>query len=164
MQAQGVRVNSDLLSACGLYCGACYHYRASCPDGEHLLSEESRGGRPLEGYGCRGCRSELLYVHPGCRECGIRACADSRGLQHCGECDELACERLLAFQTDGRKHHLEIVENLRVLKDQGHEKWLQEQALRWQCSECGMAFSWYEGTCHLCGAAVTSYRADVLVQ
>ena len=164
MQAHKEQGNADLLAACGLYCGACYHYRATCPEGERLLSEEARGGRPVEGFGCRGCRSELLYVHPGCRECEIRACADSRGLQHCGECDEAPCERLAAFQTDGRKHHLDIVENLRALKDRGQDEWLQAQALRWQCSTCGAAFSWHESTCHVCGAAVASYGTDVLVQ
>jgi hypothetical protein len=33
-----------LLTACGLYCGACYHYRASQPDDKHLMSEAARRG------------------------------------------------------------------------------------------------------------------------
>jgi hypothetical protein len=160
----GGRSDADMVSACGLYCGACYHYRAASPGGEHLLSEEARGGRPIEGYGCRGCRSEQLYVHEGCRECRIRACAESRELQHCGECAEFPCARLLAFQTDGRKHHLGIVENLRLLLDQGQDDWFQGQAARWQCPECGVAFSWHEDTCHVCGAAISSYGADVLLE
>ncbi len=155
----GVDVN--LLAACGLYCGACYHYRASCVDGAHLLSEQARGGRPLEGYTCRGCRSEQLYVHAGCRDCEIRTCVERRNLLHCGECGALPCERLIAFQTDGRKHHLPIIGNLRMLRDQGQDVWLQEQASRWQCSECATAFSWYEEVCQVCGVAVSSYGADI---
>lgn len=73
----------DLLAACGLYCGACYHYRASFPEGRHLLAEAARRGHPLEGYACRGCRSDVLYVHPGCARCPIRACAEEKGLLHC---------------------------------------------------------------------------------
>lgn len=155
-----MNVDSDLLAACGLYCGACYHYRASCPDGAHLLTEEARGGRPLEGFTCRGCRSEQLYMHVGCQTCQIRACAESRGLRHCGECAELPCARLVAFQRDGRKHHIPIVDNLRVLTRQGAEEWLEDQAARWRCPTCGAAFSWYEVSCHNCGALLPSYGED----
>jgi hypothetical protein len=31
------------------------------------------------------------------------------------------------------------------------EKWLCEQKRKWQCSNCGASFSWYEEYCHSCG-------------
>jgi len=46
-----------LLGVCGLYCGACYHYRASFTEGRYLLEEAARQGRSLEGFACKGCRS-----------------------------------------------------------------------------------------------------------
>lgn len=143
------------LAACGLYCGACYHYRASFADGQHLLRPEFRGSRPLEGFTCRGCRSNKLYIHPGCAECRIRACADQKGLTHCGQCAELPCERLLAFQNDGRAHHLPILEQLHDM-EQGADAWLARQAARWTCS-CGQPFSWYETVCQKCGAPIDGY-------
>jgi hypothetical protein len=148
-----------LLGACGLYCGACYHYRAAQPDSRHLLAEAARRGRPLQGFACQGCRSQDRYVHPGCAECEIRACAQGREALHCGLCPEFPCQQLLAFQSDGRLHHRHVLVHLERLAVQGIEAWLAEQAQRWTC-RCGAAFSWYEEVCHHCGASLDSYGPD----
>jgi hypothetical protein len=152
----------ELLAACGLYCGACYHYRASFPGGAHLLQEAARRGRPVQGYTCRGCRSDALYIHAGCAQCQIRACADQRGIPHCGACAQVPCERLLAFRNDGRLHHLPILEQLGDLSRKEPERWLDEQAARWTC-ECGAPYTWYETTCTRCGAALDSFGPDPLI-
>jgi hypothetical protein len=148
------------LAVCGLYCGACYHYRAGQPDGAHLLADEARGGRPLEGYICEGCWSGRLYAHANCATCELRACAEARGVLHCGECPELPCEALLQFQHDGRKHHIGVLATLREIASVGTDVWLQAQARRWSCPMCGAPFSWYERHCHACGAELLSYGVD----
>jgi hypothetical protein len=148
-----------LLAACGLYCGACYHYRASLPEGKHLLEEEFRRGRKLEGFTCRGCRSDERYVHPDCSQCRIRACADEKSLEHCGLCREFPCDRLQVFQSDGRIHHRDVLVHLDDLKAKGPDRWLTEQAQRWTCG-CGTGFSWYEAFCHCCGAPLRSYGSE----
>jgi hypothetical protein len=156
---------SQLLAACGLYCGACYHHRASFPESEHLLEEAARQGRELEGFTCQGCRSgrihgiRVLYIHPGCAQCEIRACADERGVLHCGLCSEFPCARIEEFRLDGHIHHLDVLDNLAALKEKGPDRWLAEQGRRWAC-ECGNKFSWYETTCHTCGAPLASYGPD----
>jgi hypothetical protein len=148
-----------LLGVCGLFCGACYHYRASLPDGRHLLEEAARQGRGPGAFTCRGCRSDALYIHPGCARCEIRACADGRGVLHCGLCDEFPCERLEAFRDDGRVHHLDVVSNLEDLNAKGPDRWLAAQARRWTCA-CGTGFSWYETVCHHCGEPLASCGPD----
>ena len=145
-----------LLGVCGLYCGACNHYRSSFPESGHLLEEASREGRELKGYTCSGCRSNALYIHTGCSECKIRACAEGKNIQHCGLCTELPCVQLKAFQNDGRIHHLDIISNLEELKEKGADLWLIEQEQRWKC-KCGFSFSWYEKSCHNCGKILNSY-------
>ncbi len=149
----------DLLGACGLYCGACYHYRASFPEGRHLLKGATRQGRKLQGFTCKGCRSNSLYVHPGCAQCDIRTCTDTRGIAHCGLCPEFPCQRIRDFQSDGRVHHLDVFVNLAELVAKGIGDWLVEQAARWTC-ECGTGFSWYESSCPHCGTALSSYGPD----
>lgn len=144
---------------CGLYCGACYHHRASFPESKHLLEEAACQGRELEGFTCQGCRSDILYIHPGCAQCKIRACADERGVLHCGLCPGFPCARIEDFQVDGHIHHLDVLDNLASLKEKGPGRWLVEQERRWMC-ECGVKFSWYETVCHNCGAALASYGPD----
>lgn len=151
---------NTLLAACGLYCGACYHYRAGQPGGEHLLSDEARGGRPLAGYTCGGCRSTAHYDHDGCRECSIRTCVDARGLRYCGPCEDFPCERFRAFQYNGRKHHADVEANLKAIELRGADAWLVIQTLQWECPSCASPFSWYEIKCHACGAMLPSYGID----
>lgn len=148
-----------LLGVCGLYCGACYHYRASFPEGQHLLEKAARQGRDLAGFTCQGCRSDVLYLHPGCAQCEIRACAEGKGFIHCGLCPDLPCKRIKAFQNDGRVHHCDVLTHLDELKTKGPKKWLAEQSQRWKCA-CGTSFSWYEEFCNNCGAPLASYGPD----
>ncbi len=150
---------NTLLAACGLYCGACYHYRASFYGEERLQREAARRGRDVQGFTCRGCRSERLYIHPGCAQCEIRACTDRKGILHCGLCAEFPCERIKAFQSDGRLHHQDIFIELGRMCEMGAEEWLAKQARRWQC-ECGESYSWYEESCNKCGRPLASYGAD----
>jgi hypothetical protein len=143
----------SLLAVCGLYCEACYHYRAGLPEGRHLLEEASRRGRPVAGYTCQGCRSDQLYVHSGCADCAIRACAERQGLVHCGDCERWPCNRLLVLRGDAR------LPTLAERGDMGVVQWLTDQAERWRCA-CGAGFSWYETRCQQCGAALSSYGRD----
>jgi hypothetical protein len=150
---------TTILAACGLYCGACYHYRASFPQGEYLLRRAREQGRDPTGFTCQGCRSSALYIHPGCSQCAIRDCADKHGVAHCGACPEWPCDRLWAFQNDGRVHHLDLIDNLRDLHIRGIDEWLAAQKQRWTCT-CGSPFTWYDPTCPACGMAVDSYGSD----
>jgi len=149
----------DLLAVCGLYCGACTHYRAAMPEGRHLLEEAARHGRTPADYTCRGCRSDALYVHPGCAQCEIRACAEGRGLLHCGLCTDQPCARLRAFQNNGRPHHAPVLEQLIACARKGADRWLRERERRWTCT-CGTPYSWYETTCPHCAAPLPSYGPD----
>ena len=148
-----------LLAVCGLFCGACYHFRALSYSPERLSALTTRRRRSPEGFLCHGCRSDVLSIHPGCAQCVLRACADSRGILHCGLCPEFPCARLEAFRDDGRLHHRDVVQQLEILRQQGAEVWLAEQAQRWQCA-CGEPFSWYDENCYVCGAPLASYGSD----
>jgi hypothetical protein len=148
-----------VLGVCGLYCDACYHYRASFPEGKHLLKEAVRQGHKLEGFTCQGCRSDSLYIHPGCAQCKIRACAEEKGIIHCGLCLDFPCDQTKAFQEDGRIHHRDVVAHLEELKNKGPDQWLAEQARRWKCG-CEASFIWYEVSCQRCDAPLASYGPD----
>ena len=148
-----------LMAACGLYCGACYHYRASFSDPERLARTAAERGLEPQEFLCRGCRSDKLYIFPACAQCEIRACADRHGVDHCGVCAEFPCDAIVAFQNDGRVHHVEVLSSLVDLREKGAEKWLADQEQRWTCG-CGEGFSWYDQTCPRCGKPVNSYGKD----
>lgn len=150
----------ELLGYCGLYCGACTHFRSSFPDGAHLLEKVKQQGGDPAGYQCRGCRSAKLNIHPGCRECRIRACATEKGWLHCGLCPELPCRMIRDFIGDGRAHHRDVRDQLAAITQKGAEPWLLDQQQRWTCG-CGREYSWYENVCSNCGAALQCYEMAV---
>ena len=146
----------ELIGACGLYCGACVHFRASFPEGKHLLEKAIQNGWEKEGYICKGCRSGVHYTHRGCSQCTIRKCTDEIDIAHCGLCPNFPCGILKRFQYDGHAHHLDIMLNLNELKRKGEVAWLKEQGKRWTC-RCGEPFSWYEEECRVCGTILDAY-------
>jgi hypothetical protein len=150
-----------LIGYCGLYCGACNHYRSSFTDGKHLLEEGIKQGEDPNSFACRGCRGEIEYIHPGCDICNIKKCAEEKGLVHCGLCSSFPCERIIEFQYDNRYiHHLDVVDNLIDLKEKGSELWLKAQEKKWTC-ECGIPFSWYETNCIKCCSDLSTYATNL---
>jgi phosphoglycolate phosphatase len=80
-------------------------------------------------------------------------------VSHCGACPDLPCDRLLAFQGDGRPHHRDVVQQARAVRGLGAERWGEAQRRRWAC-RCGAPYSWYETTCIHCGSPLFSYGSD----
>ncbi|MEI6157456.1 MAG: DUF3795 domain-containing protein [Atribacterota bacterium] len=146
-----------LFGVCGLYCGACTHYRSTQKDGKHLLNEYVRQGGEAEKFVCGGCQSGQLNPHLACSSCGIRDCVEERGITCCGHCDEYPCPYLITFQNDSRVHHLDILDNMKDIMEMGSEKWLKTQDEQWTCPSCGTSYTWYETTCHRCGDPLESY-------
>lgn len=96
----------DAMTAyCGLACGTCPIHRATVePDPDvregrraalaRLLEDEYGMAPPVRVDDCDGCRAggRLFF---GCRECRIRSCAASRGVETCADCPDFGCEPLL---------------------------------------------------------------------
>ena len=148
---------NQILGACGLYCGACNHYRFSFTEGEHLLRDSNPKNLTYDKFTCRGCHSDKSEMLPGCAGCKIRECSKKKKISHCGSCNEFPCKLLTDFKNDGRIHHQYILKNLQELNTKGVEQWLIEQENRWKC-ECGYNYSWYEESCYNCGMKLNSYK------
>lgn len=142
-------MNFVLPGYCGMYCGAC----------PNLLA--TREGKADADQTCHGCKSERPASY--CATCGIKACARRKGIEFCDRCDGMAtCELIRAFVSDTQFPYAQCaIKNLGVIQTEGLIRWLEMQEKRWQCGNCGSAFSWYHETCPRCGLAVASYKADV---
>ncbi|MEA3311528.1 MAG: DUF3795 domain-containing protein [candidate division WOR-3 bacterium] len=98
-------MSDPLACFCGDYCGKCPNYPRKCA----------------------GCVPEL---HPDCHF--IRCCQD-KGIEHCGFCENLPCQKLAGFCPDDRPscppgYH---IENLRERKRIGTEAWFEKQRAKW---------------------------------
>ena len=91
-----MKINPDLISPCGLYCGVCAIYIAHRDNNRKLkerLVNLYKGGvsgkgilpnsenLTIEDIKCRGCLSDEQFMH--CRQCEIRACTREKGYTGC---------------------------------------------------------------------------------
>ncbi len=152
--------NYSLVGACGLYCGACDHYRAFAGGSEHLLKRDKFKVENIDEVSCRGCHSDKLTKH--CNECKMRLCAKSKDILHCGLCSDYPCDLIKTFHSDGyrwegAKHRGDIFKNIEELKKSSADRWLEVQNETWSCKKCGYKFTFYEKECHKCGETLDSY-------
>ena len=92
------------ISGCGLNCARC---------------------KMVEKGECAGCRGPLdKHWSPDCK---FLPCARARGHRYCFECDDLPCDKLQAFASDGHEHHRLAVGNLKQMKALGLDQWIANQ-------------------------------------
>jgi hypothetical protein len=132
---------------CGLYCGACDVSQANRSGTVAALARD--WGMEPDQLRCQGCKSAVNAVY--CIDCDIKACASSRTVEYCFQCADYPCVRLLTFRDDDSAHHSVVSNNLDRLREQGLDRWLAEQRLRWTCPSCGAETTWYETACRACG-------------
>ena len=143
-----MKVNPELVSPCGLYCGVCAVYIAH-RDNNKKLKERLRNvyqGK-VDGKGklpnaeslsvgdirCCGCLSDERFMH--CRQCDIRSCTEQRGYTGCHQCDEFPCQHIESFpMTVGKKVILRAIPYWREV---GTEKWIEDEEARYVCPDCG---------------------------
>jgi hypothetical protein len=104
------------LGCCGLDCGLCPRYytvgSSRCP-------------------GCAG--SDFFDKHPSCGT--ITCCVKKKGLEVCARCDEFPCSKFASWLDkstleDSFLTHQKIKSNLYFIKEQGLERFLEQQSKR----------------------------------
>ena len=143
-----MKVNSELVSPCGLYCGVCAVYiahrdnnlkfkkrlldvyqgrvpgKGKLPDSEGLTVDDIR---------CRGCLSDDRIIY--CRQCDIRECCNEKGYAGCHECDEFPCRHIEDFpMAVGKKVILRTIPYWRKV---GTDQFVRDEEARYVCPDCG---------------------------
>ncbi len=129
-----MKINSELIPPCGLYCGVCGILIAH-RDNNQKFKEVLGGfyGVAPDEIRCRGCMSDETFVY--CRICPIKACAGDRGYVGCHQCNDFPCEHINNFSYPvGKKVMLRAIPRWR---DLGTEKWVEEEEQRYHCPNCG---------------------------
>ncbi len=147
---------SDLrfVTFCGLYCGLCTA-RSRIPAQANALRETivkegyDDWGQELPNF--RGFRAFLDHLCdpdrscPGCREgggppfCGIRTCAQARGVQTCPQCTDYPCHRIAALAAG----YPTLIPDGRRMQRIGVGAWVVEQEER-----AGTGFCYVDNRCH----------------
>ncbi len=116
-----------MTAPCGLDCFACYLYLANDdPDMRALVSEVL--DLPLEEAACPGCRPAKGQLHHLAMPCRLYPCAEAKGVDFCGDCDDFPCDLLHPYVDQAGKWHNAKVFNLCLIKKMGLESWARDKA------------------------------------
>jgi len=143
-------INKRLVSACGLYCGACGIYLATQEnDTEKLLQYAVVLNQTFEETLCDGCGAERKSKH--CAEmCTFIDCKLKKGVSFCTACNEFPCKALKDFKSK-MPHRAEIIDSQFRMQEIGLENWLIEMKDYFSCRQCKTVNSAYHLTCRKCG-------------
>ena len=129
-----------LIAPCGMNCGLCANYLAMKYD----LKKKGIG----KAY-CAGCLprgKNCAFMKKQCELLG-------KGLvRFCYDCADFPCRRLKAIDKRYRTvYHMSMIENLDFIKKYGTARFLEKEAAKWRCPECGEVISCHNGLCFNCG-------------
>ncbi|OLS14585.1 MAG: hypothetical protein RBG13Loki_1776 [Promethearchaeota archaeon CR_4] len=125
-----------LIAPCGMNCSIC---------GAYLRARNK----------CPGCRADKVHKPVTIAQCKIKNCYKFRfkKAKFCFECEKIPCDKLKHLDTRYRtKYHMSMVENLKFIQEQGMQKFLQNEKIRWTCRKCGETICVHKKCCFSCGA------------
>lgn len=139
-------MKEELIAPCGMNCGLCISYLA-------MKNELNKKG--LKRVYCEGC----IPRGKNCLHMGDRCQLLGKGLvRFCYECKDFPCKRLKALDKRySTKYHMSMIENLTAMRESGLESFLENEAEKWTCPDCGNTVCCHIGLCLNC-------KLDILVQ
>jgi hypothetical protein len=134
------RIDEQLIAPCGMNCGVCSGYLALKND------VKSQGIRMAYCAGCRPRSKNCAFLK---KRCNLLMYGR---VQYCYECAEFPCRHLQHIDKRYRAlFRMSMIENLEYIKRDGILKFLEKEAGKWRCPECGGVVCCHNGICFSCG-------------
>jgi hypothetical protein len=134
------RLSEQLIAPCGMNCGLCSSYLAWKND------VKSQGIRMPYCIGCRPRNKQCAFLKKRCE-----ILLNGR-VEYCYECENYPCERLKHLDKRYRAlYRMSMIENLEHIRRDGIQKFLEIEAKKWRCPECGGVVCCHNGICFSCG-------------
>jgi hypothetical protein len=139
-------MKQELIAPCGMNCGLCVSYLAMKND----INKQ--------GFRKRYC-PDCLPRGQNCTFMAAQCDLLGKGLvRFCYHCADFPCRRLEALDKRYRtSYHISMIENLEFISDRGIEEFLENEAAKWGCPDCGGVICYHNGLCLDC-------RLDKLLQ
>ena len=132
---------AELVAPCGMNCGICKAYIA------YTHGVRRQRGKVTYCAGCRP-REKNCYIKRNCKTKKLT----NREIQYCYECAVMPCEHLSHLDHRYRERYgMSMVENLKMLKAQGMNVFLEAQVEKFKCPNCGDVMCVHDGKCYGCG-------------
>ena len=133
-------MDENLIAPCGMNCSICSGY---------LAFKNDVKGKGIKIPYCVGCR-------PRDKKCAFlkKRCSllSSGQITYCYECPEFPCANLSGIDKRYRSFfRMSMIHNLEYIRENGIEKFLDEESTKWRCPNCGETVCCHNGICFECG-------------
>ncbi|MBI5573313.1 MAG: DUF3795 domain-containing protein [Elusimicrobia bacterium] len=128
-----------LIAPCGMNCGICSSYLA------YSRNIPKKRGKVGHCIGCRPRNKKCVYIKCHC------PLLSNNSIKFCFQCDHFPCERLKHLDERYRKNYgMSMIENLKIIKLDGMEKFIKNQNKKYMCLKCGAKISVHNKICYDC--------------
>ena len=132
-------MEEQLIAPCGMNCSLCLSY-------QFMQNDLNKHG--FHRQYCPGC----IPRGKNCTHIGHKCDLLGKGkVRFCYECADFPCKILKSLDKRYRtKYHMSMIENLEFIRDNGMEKFLEKEEVKWQCPQCGAVICCHNGLCLDC--------------
>ena len=132
-------MKKELIAPCGMNCNVCSNYLALIND------TKAKGVKLPYCIGCRQRDKKCSFVKKKCKK------LLKNKIEFCYECDEFPCELIIKLGKGyEERYHMNMVDNLKYIKEHGMDEFLKAEKKKWECSKCGETICCHNGICYSC--------------
>jgi hypothetical protein len=145
--AMRTTIDPAIIAPCGMNCALCSGYLALKND------VKNKGIKMIHCQGCRPRNKKCAFLKGHCSKL-------TKGeVTFCFECSGFPCDRLRTMDNRYRsRYRMSMIENLNFIKENGMEKFLEDQEKTWKCQSCGELISCHNGLCFNCDLEMLKHR------
>jgi hypothetical protein len=134
------KFSEDLIAPCGINCGVCRAYLA------YSRGAPKKKGQVTHCQGCVARNKNCAFIKKRCEK--IR----KKQIRFCYQCQDMPCRRLAHLDERYRlRYSMSLVENQKMIQKKGVEQFLESQAEKYRCPNCGDVVSMHDNKCYACG-------------
>ena len=132
-------MKTELIAPCGMNCNVCSNYLALIND------TKAKGVKLPYCIGCRQRDKKCSFVKKKCKK------LLKHKIEFCYECEEFPCELIIKLgKSYEERYHMNMVDNLKYIKEHGMDEFLKAEKKKWKCSKCGKTICCHNGICYSC--------------
>jgi len=137
--AENKNVSEELIAPCGMNCALCSGYLA------YKNKLPKLRGKIHYCQGCRPRNKKCAWLKGHCEKIG------NGKFEFCYQCERFPCQRLQHLdERYRRKYEYSMVENLKQIKKEGLETFINSEESRYRCPKCKGMICVHNKKCYHC--------------
>lgn len=130
------KIDTIMYAPCGMNCALCIrHVNNNCP----------------------GCLIDSPNKTKSALKCKLKACLSKKRVKYCARCSEFPCKLIKKHDKNNKKrYNYSTLENAKRIKNTGIKRIMDEDRIKYTCSNCNGIITIQENKCCECGESMNN--------